>query len=128
MSAKMIVWVAMGGASGAVARYLMMNVIGHVVHTGFPYATLAVNVVGAFLLGALIELMALVWSPSPEIRSFMVVGVLGGFTTFSTFSLDALYLFERGQLSAFGLYVGGSVLLSILGLLAGMAMLRQVLT
>ena len=128
MSAKMLVWVALGGATGSVARYLMMSTVGHFVHGGFPYATLAVNVVGAFVLGSLIEIMALTWSPSPELRGFIVVGILGGFTTFSTFSMDTYYLFERGQYSAAGLYIAASVLLSVVGLIAGMALLRQVLS
>ncbi len=128
MSVKMMAWVAFGGATGSVARYLMMNAIGYVPHSGFPYATLVVNILGAFVMGSAIELMALVWSPSPEIRSFVIVGVLGGFTTFSTFSMDAFYLFERGQYSAFGLYVAASMLLTIFGLAVGMSVFRHILT
>jgi len=128
MSTKMIAYVAFGGAAGSVARYLVMSTVGHITHTGFPYATLSVNVIGAFVLGSVIELMALVWSPAPEVRNLVVIGVLGGFTTFSTFSMDAYYLFERGEYSAAGLYVAGSVVLTILGLAAGMMLFRQVLS
>lgn len=128
MSAKMIVWVAFGGATGSIARYLMMSTIGHFAHPGFPYATLVVNVLGGVILGGLIEIMALTWSPSPELRSFVVIGVLGGFTTFSTFSMDAYYLFERGQYLLAGLYITSSVFFSILGLAAGMTLLRQILS
>ena len=71
MSAKMLIWVAFGGAAGSVARYLMMSTVGHVTHGGFPYATLVVNVVGAFVLGSVIEIMALTWSPSPELRALL---------------------------------------------------------
>jgi len=127
MNAKMIVWVAFGGAAGSIARYLMMSTVGHFTHPGFPYATLVVNILGGLILGGLIEAMALAWSPSPELRSFIVIGVLGGFTTFSTFSLDAYYLFERGQYSAAGLYIAASIFLSISGVAAGMTLLRQVL-
>ncbi len=128
MSAKMIVWVAFGGAAGSVARFMMMSVIGHVTHTGFPYATLAVNVIGGFILGSVIEIMALAWSPGPELRGLVVVGVLGGFTTFSTFSMDVFYLFERGQYSAATVYVAASVILSVVGLAMGMMLFRQIMS
>ncbi len=128
MSAKIVVWVACGGAAGSVARYLIMSFIGHLAHPGFPYATLAVNVIGAFILGSVIEVTALTWSPSPELRGLVVVGVLGGFTTFSTFSMDAYYLIERGQYSAAGLYIAASVFVSIAGLALGMMLFRQILS
>ncbi|NQU57110.1 MAG: fluoride efflux transporter CrcB [Rhodospirillales bacterium] len=128
MSAKILFSVAFGGALGATLRYLLMSAIGHVVHAGFPYATLTVNVLGSFALGALIEIMALSWSPGQEMRSFLVVGVLGAFTTFSTFSQDVIFLIERGQMVSAGGYIALSVLLSIAGLLAGMMLFRQVLT
>ncbi|NQV47968.1 MAG: fluoride efflux transporter CrcB [Rhodospirillaceae bacterium] len=127
MSAKILISVAMGGAFGAVGRYLMMSGIGHFLHAGFPYATLAVNVIGSFALGSLIEVMGLVWSPSQEMRSFIVIGVIGAFTTFSTFSLDVFYLIERGQMMSAGIYIVLSVALSIAGLFAGMMVFRQIL-
>lgn len=117
---------ALGGAVGAVGRYVMMSGIGHWLHAGFPYATLTVNVVGSFVMGAVIEIMALAWSPSQEMRAFIVVGILGSFTTFSTFSLDVFYLFERGNLVQAGMYIALSVLLTITGLYAGMHVFRQV--
>ncbi|MDH5749978.1 MAG: CrcB family protein [Rhodospirillales bacterium] len=82
MSAKLLLSIAAGGAFGAVGRFLVMSGIGHWFPSVFPWATLSVNVIGSFVLGAVIEIMALVWSPSPEIRSMLVVGVLGAFTTF----------------------------------------------
>lgn len=127
MSAKILLSVAVGGAVGAVGRYVVMTGVGHWFHGQFPWATLGVNVVGSFVLGALIELMALVWSPSPELRAFMVVGILGAFTTFSTFSMDAYYLFERGDMIGTGLYMGASVALSITGLIAGLMLFRHIL-
>ena len=127
MGYHMIAAVAAGGAAGAVARYLVMSSIGHWVGHGFPWGTLAVNVIGSFVLGALIEVMALVWSPTEAMRAFLVVGVLGAFTTFSTFSMDVVYLFERGQLISAALYVGVSVFVSILMLWSGMAVFRQIL-
>ncbi len=128
MSASMLFSVAFGGAIGAVFRYVLMSGIGHYLHAGFPYATLVVNVSGSFALGALIEIMALSWSPGQEMRSFLVVGILGAFTTFSTFSQDVIFLVERGQMMSAGLYIALSVVFSIAGLFAGMALLRQILT
>ena len=95
---------------------------------GFPYWTMAVNIVGSFLLGALVEIMALVWSPSEEMRVFLVVGVLGAFTTFSNFSFDTVALIQRNELGLAALYVAGSVILSVVGFFAGLTVLRQVLT
>ncbi|WP_246200964.1 CrcB family protein [Azospirillum brasilense] len=69
--------VAVGGAVGSMARYLLMTAVGHWLGTQFPYGTLIVNAVGCFTMGALAELAALVWSPSPELRALLMVGVLG---------------------------------------------------
>ena len=104
-----------------------MSGVGHWLGTGFPYATLTVNIIGSFILGAIIEIMALSWSPSPEIRAFIVVGVLGAFTTFSTFSLDTVALIERGAFLATVVYVSASVVACVVGLFAGMHLLRHVL-
>lgn len=128
MSANMLLSVAFGGAFGAVARYLLMSGLGHWLHAGFPYGTLVVNVIGSFALGAMIEISGLVWSPSPEMRTFLVVGILGSFTTFSTFSLDVFYLIERGQASAAALYIVASLVLAVGGLYAGLMVFRQILT
>ena len=128
MNAKMIAWIAFGGATGSVARYLVMSVVGHLTPAGFPYATLAVNIIGSFIMGALIEILALTWSPSPELRNLIVIGVLGGFTTFSTFSMDTYYLFERSQYLAAGLYMAGSVFISVIGIAVGMSLFRNILS
>lgn len=127
MSINMLLSVAAGGAFGAMGRYLVMSGVGHWLGTGFPYATLTVNIVGSFILGAIIEIMALSWSPTPEIRAFIVVGVLGAFTTFSAFSLDTVALIERGAFLATVVYVCSSVIACVVGLFAGMHLLRQVL-
>lgn len=116
--------VAAGGAFGAVARYLAMSLVGVLIGGGFPYATLAVNVVGSFILGVLVEYSALVWSPGEALRAFLVVGVLGAFTTFSTFSLDVTVLYERGEFGAAAVYIIASVILSVAGLFAGLAAVR----
>lgn len=123
-----ILAVAAGGAAGAVARYLVMSGIGHWFGPSFPYGTLVVNVVGSFVLGALVETMALVWSVGTEMRAFLVVGVLGSFTTFSTFSLDVVTLVQRGQLGIAGFYVVASVVLALVGFMLGLALFRVVLS
>lgn len=124
---QMLIAVAAGGAVGAVGRYLVMSQVGHWLGMSFPYGTLVVNVVGSFVLGALVEIMALVWSTGQELRAFLVVGVLGAFTTFSTFSLDAVALVERGAIGAAALYVAASVFFAIAGLVAGLALFRLLL-
>ncbi len=123
----MLLAVAAGGAVGAVGRYLVISAVGHIFGTGFPLGTIVVNVVGSFVLGALIEAMALVWSPSPVLRALVVVGVLGAFTTFSTFSMDVVLLYERGALGQAALYIGASVILSIGAFFLGLSLLRSAL-
>ena len=125
---KIILVIAAGGAIGAVGRYAVTVGVGQWAGFGFPYGTMAVNILGSFLLGALVELMAFVWTPSEEIRVFLVVGVLGAFTTFSTFSLDTVSLLQRHELGLAALYVAGSVIVSVGGFLAGLSLLRQLLT
>lgn len=125
---KMLFAVAAGGAFGAVARYLVMVGVGRLLGPhDFPWGTLTVNVVGSVLMGVLIEVLALAWSPSQEVRALLVVGVLGAFTTFSTFSLDVMVLFERGQTLFVAAYVAGSVVLCVGGLFAGLHLMRAVL-
>jgi len=127
MSARMLVAVAAGGAAGSVLRYLTVSLVGRIAGTSFPYGTLVVNVAGSAVLGALVAVFALSWSPSPELRALIVVGALGGFTTFSTFSLDAFYLVENGAYSAAAVYVFSSVALSIAGFAAGMTGARALI-
>ena len=127
MSVKILFLVAFGGALGAMLRYVMVSGIGHVIHVGFPYSTLVVNVAGSFVLGLLAEIINLNWTLVQELRSFLVVGVLGSFTTFSAFSQDVVFLIESGELSSAGLYIMLSVVLSIAGVFAGMMLFRQIL-
>ena len=125
---KMILAIAAGGAVGAVARHLAASQISHLVGHGFPWGVMSVNILGSFLMGVLVEVLALTWSPPLEVRAFLVVGILGAFTTFSTFSLDVALLYERGQMLSAALYVAGSVALSVLALFGGLALMRSVLT
>lgn len=117
--------VALGGAIGASLRYLAgigaVRLIGH----GFPWATLFVNVLGSLAMGALVAL--LVQKDATRFAPLLLTGLLGGFTTFSAFSLDAVTLYERGQVGAAASYVMASVVLSIAALFAGMALMKGAL-
>lgn len=124
MSPGIILTVAAGGATGAVARYLLATQIGHWTGSGFPWGTFVVNVLGCAIMGLLTELFALTWSPSPEMRAFLAVGILGGFTTFSAFSLDAVLLMERNDWLPALFYVVGSVVLSLLAFFATLRLVR----
>ena len=125
---KLIGWIAAGGAVGAVARYAVMVAVARVLDTTFPWGTLTVNVVGSFILGALVEILALIWSPGEGVRALLVVGMLGAFTTFSTFSLDVATLYERGALAATAAYIIASVVFSVAALFAGLWVVRTALS
>jgi CrcB protein len=117
--------VALGGAIGASARYLTNVAATRAFGIGFPWGTIAVNIVGSFLMGALVVFLA--HRDATRLAPFLMTGLLGGFTTFSAFSLDALTLFERGETGTAALYVVGSVVLSLAAIVAGMAFLRGVI-
>ena len=117
--------VALGGAIGASARYLTNIGAMRLMGPGFPWGTLAVNVLGSAAMGALVVL--LVHKDATRLAPLLMTGMLGGFTTFSAFSLDAVTIYERGQIGLAALYVTASVILSLAGLFAGMALLRGVL-
>jgi fluoride exporter len=116
--------VAIGGSSGSVARYLVAIGAGRLVGTGFPWGTLVINIVGSFLIGVFAESFALTWNVSQTMRVFLTVGICGGFTTFSTFSLDAIFLMQRGELWPAAAYIAASVVLSILALFGGLHLVR----
>ncbi|HEY1223681.1 MAG TPA: fluoride efflux transporter CrcB [Brevundimonas sp.] len=115
--------VAIGGALGAVARYGA----GRVLPVGdWPYTTLTVNVVGGLLMGLLTGWLAFRGGAEQEsVRLFAAVGVLGGFTTFSAFSLETAQMIERGRLGPAAAYVGLSVVLSVAALFAGLMIARR---
>lgn len=117
--------VALGGAIGASARFLTNVAALRLIGTGFPWATLAVNVAGSFLMGLLVICFA--ERDLTRLAPFALTGVLGGFTTFSAFSLDTISLWQRGDALAATTYVAGSVVLSLAALLAGMAAARGIL-
>ncbi len=121
-----IVAIAFGGALGALARHGVnigaVRLLGH----GFPYGTMIVNIAGSFLIGLAVAIFAQYWQPSETIRMFLITGVLGAFTTFSTFSLDVVTLIERHNYLGSATYMCGSIILSITALFAAMALVRMV--
>ncbi len=113
--------VGLGGAFGAVARYYVTDWVRTAVGDSLPWGTLAVNIIGSFLLG-----FALVWlqarAPSAQARQFIAIGFLGSFTTFSTYSFESVALIRAGEIWRAGGYAAGSVLLGAVGVLAGAAL------
>jgi CrcB protein len=126
---ELSLWLAVagGGAMGATMRYAVGRVTARLVGTGFPWATLFVNVVGSFAMGLLIVWLMSRQQSSEALRAFLAVGVLGAFTTFSTFSLDVVTLFERKAYAAAGGYLAASVAFSIGGLVLGLVVGRAFL-
>jgi len=119
-----ILQVAAGGALGATGRYLSGVGVSRLFGVGFPLGTLAVNIAGSFIMGiAFYILMEREAEASPWVPIVMT-GILGGFTTFSAFSLDAYTLFDRGRLGAATVYVGGSIGLSFAALVLGIALAK----
>lgn len=121
-----IIAVAIGGAIGSVARYLVGIGAGRLFGSAFPWGTLLINIAGSFLIGVFVESFALKWDLPQVARVFLTVGICGGFTTFSTFSLDSYLLMDRGELWPAFAYIAGSVVLSIAGLFAGLHLIRAV--
>ncbi len=124
MSLGLLFAIALGGALGSLARHFVSAGIYGVTGTAFPWGIFVVNVAGGFLMGLIVELGALKLNYTPELRAFLTTGILGGFTTFSAFSLDAALLIERGDLFSAALYMIGSVVLSVLALFGGLALVR----
>ncbi|MBN9262991.1 fluoride efflux transporter CrcB [Hyphomicrobium sp. CS1BSMeth3] len=115
---------AFGGALGAGARHLINVSFLAWFGPGFPWATFTVNILGSLLMGALVEALMSFSSGADTWRVFLATGILGGFTTFSAFSLDIWVLYERGQHIALALYLTLSVILSVGALVSGMALVR----
>jgi len=123
----MMLAIFLGGGTGAVARHYSILVATNLFGEAFPYGTLFVNVAGSFLIGLIMEVTALKWQVPLEVRALMVTGFLGGFTTFSAFSLDVLKLADTGHYLTAAAYVAASVFLSLLAVFAATHLLRAVL-
>ena len=122
---KLLLYAMAGGALGSGARHLVNVGMGRWLGSGFPWWTFFVNVTGCFLMGVLIESLALKFQASTDLRTLLATGVLGGYTTFSAFSLDFSFLDAARRAPARpALYLLGSVGLSILALYAGLWLTR----
>jgi fluoride exporter len=121
----MLLYVAVGSAIGGVSRYLLGGLIQRLLDTTFPAGTLLINISGSFLLGAILRYAIDTPTLSPEVRAFLTIGFCGGYTTFSTFSYETVALLEDGEWTRAGLYVGASVLLSLLGVFLGFVVARE---
>jgi len=119
-----LIYVACGGAIGASARYLLGLTSLRLLGSDFPWGTFFANVIGGVLMGCLMGWLAARTSGSENIRLFAGVGLLGGFTTFSAFSLESWMMIERKAYGLFALYAGASVILSILAVALGLWLMR----
>ncbi|MDF1644366.1 MAG: fluoride efflux transporter CrcB [Pseudomonadales bacterium] len=115
-----LIAIALGGAMGSVARFLTANMVATQLGTRFPYGTLMVNLVGSFLIGLTYILIVEKFKMSAEIRGLVMVGFLGAFTTFSTFSLELLDMLKSGALVGAALYLFVSVIVGVANVWLGM--------
>jgi len=116
--------VFIGGGVGSMLRHGVNVICGRLFGTAFPFGTFTVNVTGSIVMGLLAGYFAFKGEATQAWRLFFMTGILGGYTTFSAFSLDSVLLFERGQLGLAAFYIVASVVLSIGGLFAGLALVR----
>lgn len=128
MNALALLYVGFGGAFGSMLRYALIQVIARFNETAFPYGTLTVNVVGSLLMGIWLAAITLIPASQAarDLHLLFAVGVLGGFTTFSSFSMDVFMLGERELYIEMAMYIGVSVILSLMALLLGMWLVKLV--
>ena len=117
--------VFLGGGIGAALRHGVNLTAARALGTAFPYGTLLINITGSFIMGLAAAYFAFRGDASQHWRLFMTTGILGGYTTFSAFSLDVALLYERGEIGLAAVYVIASVAISIAGLFAGLAIVRS---
>ncbi len=117
--------VFVGGGLGSMLRYWVNVVCGRLLGTDFPYGIMLINITGSTVMGLIAGYLAFKGEAAQSWRIFVMTGILGGYTTFSAFSLDAALLYERGEIALAALYVVGSVALAIGGLFAGLALVRH---
>ena len=125
---KVLLAVAIGGAIGAIARFQLSQSFIKSLSGDFIYNILVANIVGCFLMGVCYEFMNLKMNVGVEWRAFFMVGVLGAFTTFSSFALDVFILVERGSYLNASMYILSSVVFSIVGLFVGIYIMRTIIT
>lgn len=122
----LLLYIAVGGAVGSMCRYLATHWLKNIMGREFPYATLMVNIAGSLLLGAVIAMLVL-WLPrARDLHALLAVGFLGGFTTFSAFSMDLYLLMERGEWLNGAVYAVSSVCFSVIAFFIGMWLVRAV--
>ena len=119
--------VFVGAGVGGMLRHFLNIWIARLAGTHFPMHTFVINITGSIVMGVITALFALKGGATGHLRLFLATGILGGYTTFSTFSLDAVLLWERHDYLLAAYYVGGSVVLSLLGLMAGLWIVRTAL-
>ena len=124
---RLLLLASAGGAIGAGLRHLVNLAAVRTFGLGMPWATFAVNVLGSLVMGGLVAVLLYRMPEATGVRIFVATGILGGFTTFSAFSFDAIMMLERGSYHHAALYIVGSVLLSILGCLVGYLAVRAAL-
>ena len=125
---KVLLAVAVGGAIGAIARFQLSQSFIKSFSGDFIYNIMVANIVGCFLMGVCYEFMNLKMNFGVEWRAFFMVGVLGAFTTFSSFALDVFILVERGSFLNASMYILSSVVFSIVGLFVGIYIMRTIIT
>ena len=117
--------VFVGGGLGATLRHTVNIACARCIGNAFPYGTFIINITGSIVMGLIAGYFAFKGEASQHWRLFLMTGILGGYTTFSAFSLDTAVLYERGEIGLALFYVLGSVVLSIAGLFAGLALMRH---
>ncbi|OSP53649.1 fluoride efflux transporter CrcB [Pseudoruegeria sp. SK021] len=119
---SLILLTAIGGAFGSVGRYLVGLYTNKLWGDGFPWGTIAVNIVGSFLIGLAVEAISRTFSNSAEVRVLIITGFLGGFTTFSSFSLETMEMLERGEVVHAGYYLGSTLVFGLIAVFCGIAL------
>ena len=122
-----VVAIAVGGALGALSRYWVVGLVSRLFERTFPYGTLAVNIVGSFLIGIGYILIVERLHIASDWHAVLMVGFIGAFTTFSTFSLETVSMLQEGRLTAALIYIFSSVLVCLLATAAGMLLTKQII-
>lgn len=121
---RQLIWVALGGALGSVARFAVQKALALKYTTAFPWGTFAVNIIGCFIIGAMWALSVKSAAFSDNLKLFLMTGLCGGFTTFSAFSIESINLLREGKFSLFLAYTSGSFLLGLAATFAAIKLFR----